>query len=420
MIPIDTPEGKSKTGGFFQIDRRVWPLVCQLGLKEAVAYLVLARGTGSDNATTAWSVHSIEKYTSISRTRAKAAVDNLINAGFIRKVTDGTMPRYTILPAHEVPGTGVNALKARNPMTNGQQCVFEKVKRGGYLNGGEFNSAYALVRHGWLAGDGDRRFCVRDDDVAKPPQPEWIWLPNELVDGAVGEVPPVELIRGPQDVMTLRLFIELYDAQNLVENGGVYHRIIRQPYERVKVGQRGQYTVWGFSKRGLTAWKTGPVAPHIDGNKQGPEATRKLWDETSEYFWSRLRSLESTGLIEWVGHLFESDDPDAEIIHPFGTGRTDSLEDQLGAAAHRAGQAMVTDGQYDWATNKLGLSLCLVPVPHHYTNVQMIGVARLRYRPKTKKTASWWAEHQQNCLEYLTRYQELEEGNPSEMNKQFQ
>jgi hypothetical protein len=62
------------TGGFFAIDRRTWSRVCEFGVTPAVSYLVLARGTGPDNAMTSWSVNAIETYTGISRPRAEGAI----------------------------------------------------------------------------------------------------------------------------------------------------------------------------------------------------------------------------------------------------------------------------------------------------------------------------------------------------------
>jgi hypothetical protein len=70
------------TGDFFAIDRRTWARVCGLGMNPAVAYLVLARFTGKTNRTTAASVHAIETYTSISRGRARVAIDKLIQCGW--------------------------------------------------------------------------------------------------------------------------------------------------------------------------------------------------------------------------------------------------------------------------------------------------------------------------------------------------
>jgi hypothetical protein len=45
----------------------------------------------------------------------------------------------------------------------------------------------------------------------------------------------------------------------------------------------------------------------------------------------------------------------------------------------------------------------LVPVLRHFANVQMIGVARLRYRPHTKLTAAWWKDLHTKGEKYRNR-----------------
>ena len=58
------------SAGFFAIDRGAFRCAAVGGLNAAVAHLVMARGTGRDNRTTQWSVHSIEQRTGISRPNA--------------------------------------------------------------------------------------------------------------------------------------------------------------------------------------------------------------------------------------------------------------------------------------------------------------------------------------------------------------
>jgi hypothetical protein len=65
----------------------------------------------------------------------------------------------------------------------------------------------------------------------------------------------------------------------------------------------------------------------------------------------------------------------------------------------------VTEGQYEWAIEK-GIHL-LAPVPRHIANVQMIGIARLRYRPRTKLTSAWWADLNCNAEKHLAHYAEI-------------
>ena len=74
-------------------------------------------------------------------------------------------------------------------------------------------------------------------------------------------------------------------------------------------------------------------------------------------------------------------------------------------AAHDAGEALLTEWQIKRATDIEELKL--VPVPHHMANVQMIGIARLRYRPKTRATAAWWAELHTKGEKYIRRYEEI-------------
>src|SRR4051812_43280570 len=91
-------------GDFFAVDRRAWARACSLGINAAVAYLMLARGTGADNRTSTWSVQSIEKYTSVSRGRAQEALKVLQRAGLVQELRAGTRPKYRLAPAHEIPG----------------------------------------------------------------------------------------------------------------------------------------------------------------------------------------------------------------------------------------------------------------------------------------------------------------------------
>lgn len=61
-------------GNFFAVGKKQWAQVCQLGMNPAVAFLVLARGTGADNRTTRWSGNAVEKYAGISWRRADSAI----------------------------------------------------------------------------------------------------------------------------------------------------------------------------------------------------------------------------------------------------------------------------------------------------------------------------------------------------------
>ncbi len=85
------------TGRFFQIDRRSWCKACDVGLNAAVAYLVLATGTGGDNRTTSWSVNSVRNYPDIGLGRSNAAIDQLKSQGLIKQKKAGSRPSYQLV-----------------------------------------------------------------------------------------------------------------------------------------------------------------------------------------------------------------------------------------------------------------------------------------------------------------------------------
>jgi hypothetical protein len=380
---------RSSIGDFFAVDRRLWAVVCNLGLNAAVAYLVLARGSSRDNLRSSWSVQAIEKYTGISRTRAATAIDLLCRSDLIRRTGEALRPRYEIISFQE-QRTG---LSKRLTMTASEKSLYEKLRDGQQPGASERPTMTRLVRKGYATQErmGKCRAVVH--------APEWIWLPNTLVTAAAGEVPPIELTRQMQDPMVLRLLVDLYQEQNLREDGGVSRRVVYENWERERVGEHAQYVVWGFRPRGTT-WAFGgslPVSPHIDQHADDAK-------ESYAAFWRRLRALQGAGLFEWVPHLFEGEDQEAESIHPYGLGRSEGLEDRIGRAAHEAGLRLLVQGQADWAIDN---QYRLAPVPRHIDKVEMIGIARLRYRPHTKLTAAWWADLHSKGERYCQGYSEL-------------
>ena len=255
-----------------------------------------------------------------------------------------------------------------------------------------------LVKYGFL----DRG----DDGQLRLAEPQWIWLPNEFVTGAADETPPLEMLRQSQDVMALRLAVDLYRAQNLREDGGVSRTVTYQKFERFEVGRQAQFTVWGFRENGLWVRWGDTAAPHYRDEKSLTDEEKKAGKNPGVDFFGRMQVLADIGVIEWIPHLVESDGDDAEIIHPLAvdTNEPDRTENRLGVAAHQAASVMLTDRQRDWAETE---GLTLVPVPKHLTRVQVIGIARLRYRPKTSLTAAWWADLQDSGEEFVRRYREM-------------
>lgn len=74
-------------GDFFAIGKQQWSAVCGMSLNHAVCFLVLARGTGRDNATTRWSAEAVFKHTGMAWRRASHAIKELDGTDLISSAT---------------------------------------------------------------------------------------------------------------------------------------------------------------------------------------------------------------------------------------------------------------------------------------------------------------------------------------------
>jgi hypothetical protein len=76
--------------GFFHIDRRTWASICDLQkMNLAVAYLVLATGTGAANNVTKWSAKAVETWTGMRRLKAREAIEELVKLGYVKRALNG-------------------------------------------------------------------------------------------------------------------------------------------------------------------------------------------------------------------------------------------------------------------------------------------------------------------------------------------
>jgi hypothetical protein len=182
-----------------------------------------------------------------------------------------------------------------------------------------------------------------------------------------------------QDVEALRCFAELYFWNHLPTDGGVSRGVLRLPYTRHEIGRAGDRVVWGFRE------STSPLTG----------------DPGLVKFFERFCDL---GLLGNTPHLFISDDLDASMIHPYGTGPTHSPEDMIGTAAHQAGLSLISEEQRQFAQAE---RLCLVPVPRHIERVAMIGIARLHYQPETHTTVDWQRQLGENASRFIAHYERL-------------
>lgn len=396
----DQPSARTAAGEFFVVDRRLFMAACALGLNPAIAYLMIARGAGS-RRTSAWSIDAIERYTGISRPKARIAVATLIENGFITLERSGTRPLYGIVPLHEWQA---------NTFSADDRIVLELIdeKKWQSIKSVHFHTAIDLARRGFLKTKDYLRFS-RNPAAFFPEEPRSVWLPNAIVEGAADERPPLALLRQMQDVRRLKLFIALYDINNLPNDGGVSRAVLYQEYSLTKVSQRGPLTIWGFNS-GCTTFSASATPLHnnfLTGKKNDKGADTGMTD-----FWSALEGLRSCGLMNFIPHVFESNKPEAEMLHAYATERDagEDWEHSVADAAHAAALVNLEPVYRDWAAEN---DVRLLPVPSHISNVAVIGIARLRYRPKTRMTAAWLAMSKGRSEAWQTTYESMVQSHDS-------
>jgi hypothetical protein len=387
-------------GDFFAVDARIWLQLTTLGMNEAVAYLVLASGTGHSNKVTSWSTEAVKRYAGIGWARAKPAIMNLVAGGFIRRAESYTdaKPRYELASFREQ----VDHEAAKNPSA---PDYLERELLAGLQAGRQPSNKAGRARAERLLQRG--LLCRAAQGVYRLPEPapedsddNFIWLPNAIVTGtSSGEESPLRRLRSAGCVWTLRLFVDLYSAQNLRDDGGISPRLIKQEYDRLRIGEQGAYAVWGFKPGQSTHWWTGPFEAHRNRTMAKPEDGSPTWQS--------LHLLQSMGLLSFVPHIFENDTESAEPIHAYGIGITGEvpLEREIGDAADQAARAMGLPSKLEEAEENGFEYFC--PILKTKPTAQMIGVARLTYRPRTRRTQDWFRDLNQTAPGWLETYGKL-------------
>jgi hypothetical protein len=395
--------GPNSVDGFFCIDSRIWARAANGGINQAVAYLVLACGTGHGNKETKWSTTAVMKYAGVGWERAKAALVQLIADGLILCTDDHTEahPCYQLATYREL----MDYEHAKNPPAAPDyfECELIAELQAGKQpkNRSGRTRAECLRARGLLSKDAQGIYTLPEPGTEDAVDCS-IWLPNAIVKGTLnGEESPVQRLRSAGSIWTLRLFVDLYSAQNLRDDGGINPRLVGQPFDRQKVGQLSAYTIWGFKPRAAQLWWTGPFEVHRNRTKVGPKDDHPAWES--------MRLLQSMGLLSFVPHIFENDTDVAEPIHVFGVGETAEapIEREIGIAADRAARAMCLPSRLENAEENGFRFFC--PILHTIPSAQMIGVARLTYRPHTRRTAAWFAQLHQAAPGWIDLFGNLAE-----------
>jgi len=235
------------------------------------------------------------------------------------------------------------------------------------------------------------RYTLTSIDAVAPP--ELIWLPNTMVTGtAKGEASPARRLRSRGDMDALRVLIDLYPVQHLSADGGVGREVIREGYQRIKCGERGRHIIWGFKAEPSDLDCLVGIEPF------GEMAPYQVWEAVSV-----LREMR---LLVVVPHLVETSEPDCELIHGFGwNGVGERLEQQLAIAADVAGRYIIGDARV--GTAQRSSVQMFAPVLDTHPDVQMVGVFRRTYRPRTELTADWCRRISESAPDWLEIYERI-------------
>lgn len=368
---------KGDRGEFFAIDYRAWQRACELGLNTAVAYLLLARGTLRDNRTTRWSVHATEGRTGISRPKAKIAIDKLKANGLVENLESSpTRPKRLLVSGHLLP----NLSPANQAISKKAAELIAKMPlEASALTEDEKEALDGPIAMGMVRYDGWQYQQV--DQLAE--EPDWIWLPNSLVDGAEDETPPVENLRQVQSVVPLRLLIDLYHVHSLTFSAGIPPTMMCLDYETEEIAHQREFRVWDVWE-GDT--QVSNHAPFFQPFRRSANGNLK---QARKDFWEAVSILRALKYLDFICHIFDGDGPDAEIIHPFQYNCDKDMTE--------------AENDLHWAAQQAAIALLpahlrpalfendIVPVYAHVRHVTAKGIARLRYRPKTLVTSQWMA-----------------------------
>ncbi len=391
----------SSQGEFFVIDSGAWGRVTASGINSAVAYLVLASGSGRNNTSTSWSTHAVMKYAGVGWERAKASIATLVAKGFVQYAEGHTTerPRYRLTDSSKASATDGDLMMKLHP--NDRSLLVKLTKGWQPQNKTSHRRAERLLELGILRREAGGAY-VRVTAPTVESSAEPIWLPNTIVTGtSAGEETPTSRLRSAGCIWTLRLFIDLYRAQNLRDDGGIDHRLLRQIFERRLIGQQGAYTMWGFKPGDLQLSLTGPLQPQRDRVDGKPEVEHPIWGS--------LGLLRGMGLLSFVPHIFDNDGDAAEPIHAYGVGGSAEAPEEwkIGLAAAAAALAMALPKKVEEAEKEGFEYFC--PVLKTKPSAQMIGVARLAYRPHTRRTTSWFAQLLEGAPAWIEHYRALKD-----------
>lgn len=392
------PKAKNR-GHMFLVDVPTYAAVCALGDADAAAvYLILAAGTGHDNRTSTWSREAVNKRTGLNWRKADACIAKLEQAGLVRWISGkGTRKPRLDLPPVEI----------RKPMQKHVAALADRIMHGEQpITPTDKGTATVGKDAGWLAQDEDGTWrFVADRPLVKA------WLANALVGDETGKATKtstiVDRIRMARDPMAFRLLVDLYSLQNLAEHGGVDREHFYQVFEREKAGATSKEQVWRFTNRKKYYRSTKALEHHA--RKPTKEELASGWraDQIGAGFFGAADILEDAGALEWVYYLAEDGNSDSNRVYPVAVERHgkivwSELESIVGGYAVRAACALSGNPASTWESSMP--AEFLLPADRLAREAALVGVPRLRCRPKTTNTARWRQELREEAMETIQMF----------------
>jgi hypothetical protein len=183
---------KSKSAGDFSIDIRMFNEISKtLGVDAAVAYVIMASGTGHDHSTTSWSCNAIENYGGYHHKVAKQLIRNLIEGKFGNQTKAGTKPQYK------------------------------------------------------LATWSDYKAVPDSKEISANNK---AWISREFVTGVNDTASPIKRLRYCGDKGLIALAIALYRYRDASAAGHMPPEILAgAPYAAMPIGGNGPYAIWKFT-----------------------------------------------------------------------------------------------------------------------------------------------------------------------------
>lgn len=372
----------SARGNFFAVDKGLWREALALGMPSAVFYLVLARGSKGISGISTWSVDAAKRHIGLAINRGQEARDRLINAGLLIQEARGTKPRYrlTTVPEYLAITQRRVSLSTQDRTTLRLMPTARRPRKGSWRAQSEQRLKATGIPLDLLQRSGD---------------PPFIWLPNRLIDSDNCVKSPVQILRQAQDLQQLQLLVELYEAHNLRDDGGISRHLYRRPYEAVRLGGKSRWEVYCFKPLEPEFNLKEPFEAFLDAS--GRTGSRAPLAQALDLF-------ESNGFIQIVPHLCESPDPDSEIIHPLAIYSGIEMEELLARSASRAAVCL----HRNLSEADVKYPDVLVPINRQrFPNACVTGILRLRYRPHTGRTTAWFSELKQKYEAYMRQYRDL-------------